>query len=108
MGEPIKISELAQDLIRLSGFIPNEQIEIVYTGLRPGEKMYEELWDTGEEPVNTDHPEIKMAVAIAHNNGFNDKKVEDLVKTARNYNRQQLVRRVKELIPSATVSEDAF
>jgi FlaA1/EpsC-like NDP-sugar epimerase len=107
MGEPIKISELAKDLIRLSGFIPNEQIEIVYTGLRPGEKMYEELWDVGEEPIATDHPEIKMAVAIAHNNGFSDKKVEELVKAARNYNRQQLVKRVKELIPSATVSEDA-
>ena len=48
MGEPVKIKNLAEDLIKLSGFTPHEDIDIIYTGLRPGEKLFEELL-TAEE-----------------------------------------------------------
>ena len=61
MGEPVKISYLAEQLIRLSGKTPGEDIEIVYTGLRPGEKLYEELFHDAEKLAETSHPKILLA-----------------------------------------------
>lgn len=61
MGEPVKIADLAYDLIRLSGLRPHEDIEIVYTGLRPGEKLYEELYLDSENSRPTSHPKIVVA-----------------------------------------------
>lgn len=58
MGEPVKILDLAQDLIRLSGFEPGKDIEIVFTGMRPGEKLYEELLTAEEGLTSTKHNRI--------------------------------------------------
>lgn len=58
MGDPVYIDKMARDLIRFSGFEPDEDIEIVYTGLRPGEKLYEELMTDQENVVPTDHKKI--------------------------------------------------
>jgi FlaA1/EpsC-like NDP-sugar epimerase len=58
MGEPIRILSLAEDLIRLSGLEPHRDIEIAFTGVRPGEKMTEELWDEGTLLLKTLHPDI--------------------------------------------------
>jgi FlaA1/EpsC-like NDP-sugar epimerase len=58
MGEPIRILSLAEDLIRLSGLEPHRDVEISFTGIRPGEKMTEELWDEGTPLQKTLHPDI--------------------------------------------------
>ncbi len=58
MGEPVRIDDMARDLIRLSGKQPGVDIDIVYTGLRPGEKLYEELLTAGEGVVRTEHEKI--------------------------------------------------
>lgn len=62
MGQPIKIDDLAKNLIRLSGYEPNKEIQIVYTGLVPGEKPYEELVNTGEETAKTSVEKISKVV----------------------------------------------
>jgi FlaA1/EpsC-like NDP-sugar epimerase len=61
MGEPVKIVDLATDLIKLSGLRPGVDVEIVYTGVRPGEKLSEELYLTAESAVATSHPKIVAA-----------------------------------------------
>ena len=58
MGEPVRIAELAENVIRLSGFEPGRDIEIVYSGLRPGEKLFEELSQASENAEKTRHPKI--------------------------------------------------
>jgi len=68
MGEPIKIVDIANRLIKLSGLKPGEDIKIEYVGLRPGEKLEEELWNHDEAPLNTYHPKIFKAIGSHYNN----------------------------------------
>ena len=61
MGEPVKISYLAEQMIRLSGKLPGEDIAIEYVGLRTGEKLFEELFYESEDLADTAHPKIRVA-----------------------------------------------
>lgn len=61
MGKPVKIVDLARKMIRLAGYVPEEDIKIVYTGLRPGEKLFEELLNKKEYTQDTHHPKIMIA-----------------------------------------------
>lgn len=65
MGEPVKIVDLAENLIRLSGFIPHKEIGIEFTGLRPGEKLYEDLFDDTEKMMVSSHEKLRIAVPAA-------------------------------------------
>jgi FlaA1/EpsC-like NDP-sugar epimerase/lipopolysaccharide/colanic/teichoic acid biosynthesis glycosyltransferase len=66
MGEPVKILDLAKDIITLSGLRPNEDIEIVFTGVRPGEKLFEELQTNEEQMTKTRHPKIYIGKLAAY------------------------------------------
>jgi FlaA1/EpsC-like NDP-sugar epimerase len=65
MGEPVKIVDLARDLIRLSG-LPEHAVEIVFTGTRRGEKLYEELYFDDEQTLPTSHPKLRAAYHRPH------------------------------------------
>lgn len=70
MGKQIRILDIAENLIKLSGFKPYVDIPIKFTGIRPGEKMYEELWDKYENPIQTKHPKIFKVPQREYDNNF--------------------------------------
>jgi len=63
MGDPVKIDSLARQMIQLAGLTPDVDVQIEYTGLRPGEKLYEELWTESESPVPTDNPGVQRTAS---------------------------------------------
>jgi len=106
MGTPVKIADMARDLIRLSGKEPDRDIKIVYTGLRPGEKLYEELITHGEGIVKTDHEKI---VVLRCNGGVPGRAealamLETLVQNAGAYDAESIQATLKRHIPEYTPS----
>ena len=99
MGDPIKIDHIARDLIRLSGLEPDKDIKIDYVGLRPGEKLYEELITEGEGIVKTDHKKI-MVLRGSHQNllvlNGNIGKLADL---AEEQDAEAIIERLKQIVP---------
>jgi FlaA1/EpsC-like NDP-sugar epimerase len=99
MGKPVKIVDLAKQMIRLSGFIPDEDIKIVYTGLRPGEKLYEELLADKENTKATHHQKILIAMATF---GFDKSKLillENLANQIANNDEVKSIEVLKKLVP---------
>ena len=98
MGEPVKIVDLAERMIRLSGFEPNIDIKIVYTGLRPGEKLYEELLSDGTKTLPTHHEKIM----ISKDETMEFEKINTLTQKiydlARESNKIEVVRTLKEIV----------
>jgi FlaA1/EpsC-like NDP-sugar epimerase len=84
MGEPVKIDAMARDLIRFSGFEPDKDIKIVYTGLRPGEKLYEELMTDLEGVVPTSHKKIRVLKSHTGDVSLLAAMLEELKKAAQN------------------------
>lgn len=101
MGEPVKIVDLARDLIRLSGLEEGKDIEITFTGLGPGEKLFEELFLPAEQYTRTSHPKIfavRNSVALATPSQFTEK-IDDLIATARTDNPGTTLQLLCELVP---------
>ncbi len=102
MGKPIKIVQMAKDLIRLSGYEPDIDIPIVYTGLRPGEKLYEELQLLNERMVTTDHKKIMI---LKESNSTIPWKIFEnsaitLLSAAEELNKDKIIIILKQILPT--------
>lgn len=105
MGQPVKIADLAKDLIRLSGFEPDVDIEIKYTGLRPGEKLYEELLMAEEGLTATKHEKIFIGKPMNIDMDELKKELEKLRFIATGSN-EGIIEFVKELVPTYKSAEE--
>jgi len=99
MGKPVKILDLAHNMIRLSGFTPNVDIKIEFTGLRPGEKLYEELLADKENTQPTYHQKIMIAKATYDFDNTKIKLLEDLAMFINNNNENKSIKALKLLVP---------
>jgi FlaA1/EpsC-like NDP-sugar epimerase len=104
MGQQMRIIDLAEDLIRLSGLEPYKDIDIVFTGIRPGEKLSEALWDQWVQYEPTSHPDIVLLKDEDILSGqVLRQTVNDLIHLAREGDAAAIVRILDEFIPGAAV-----
>jgi len=109
MGVPIKIADMAEDLIRLSGFKPHEDILIKYIGLRPGEKLKEELITEGEGIVETSHKKIMVLRGQVCDVGILNGKLEKLMGLVISQDGEGIKRAIKDILPEYSLqTEKAF
>jgi FlaA1/EpsC-like NDP-sugar epimerase len=99
MGEPVKITDLALKMIKLAGLQPEKDIKIVYTGLRPGEKLYEELLNAGERTMPTHHPKIKIAQVITYSHETVVAHIKELLELNKSQDDEAIVNKMKEIVP---------
>ena len=100
MGEPVKILDLAKEMIRLSGFEPDKDIPVVFTGIRPGEKLFEEILTAEEGTIATQNQKIFMAKLSKADEEKLNQVLENLREAVKKSNREEIVNILKQLIPS--------
>jgi FlaA1/EpsC-like NDP-sugar epimerase len=106
MGDPVKITTLAEEMIRLSGLVPYEDIDIVYIGLRPGEKLYEELLLGDEGVLPTPHKKICIAQSVTPPYKQLVEQIAELVGNAKILDYQAVGRGLKQLVPDYTPAQN--
>ncbi|MDR2056855.1 MAG: polysaccharide biosynthesis protein [Dysgonamonadaceae bacterium] len=99
MGDPIKIRDLAERMIQLSGFEPYKDIEIKYTGLRPGEKLYEELLYDKETVMPTHNKKIMIGSVQEYDYDYILSVLNQLINTANQFDKDEVVKLMKKLVP---------
>ena len=99
MGAPVKISDLARNMIRLAGYQPGKDIEIVYTGLRPGEKLYEELLNQKELTMPTANEKIMVANVRENDYDTMSKLIDELIRSAQKGLTFPSVKMMKQIVP---------
>jgi FlaA1/EpsC-like NDP-sugar epimerase len=109
MGQPVKIAELARKMIRLSGLVPDDDIKIEYSGLRPGEKLYEELLNNAENTLNTYHEKILIAKTRTIEYANLSIQIDGLIGPAkRQESVNSIVKAMKELVPEFISNNSEF
>jgi len=108
MGESIKIIDLAKKMIKLSNLTLGKDIQITFTGLRPGEKLYEELLNNQENTIPTYHPKIMIARVKPENYNELNKKVEELINIIKNQDDIKIVKFMKQIVPEYKSMNSVF
>ncbi len=104
MGKPVKIVDVARDMIRLSGFRPDEDIEITFTGVRPGEKLFEELGTTEDRVEKTRHPKIFVGKIPRMDSTLVREGIQSLARLAHSGDHVAIRKAFKALIPEASLN----
>jgi FlaA1/EpsC-like NDP-sugar epimerase len=105
MGDPVRITDLVNNMVQLSGLIPGKDIQIVFTGLRPGEKLFEELLTDKEATIVTHHPKILKARIEEINGPKVLAKIDDLLYRVYSLSDQQILGYMKDLVPEYNCSQ---
>jgi len=108
MGKQIKIADLAKKMIQLSGLVEERDIKIIYTGLRPGEKLYEELLASAENTMPTYHPQILIGKVKQYNFEEISLKIEMLISLFNTQNNIDIVTAMKDLVPEFKSNNSVF
>ena len=108
MGEPVKIYDLAEKMISLSGLIPHKEIKIEVTGLRPGEKLFEELLTTKEDSIPTNNKKIMISRIKPYDHKNVLAEINDLLKSATSQDDVELVVKLKKIIPEYVSQNSEF
>ena len=108
MGESVKIDDLARRMIRLAGFIPDEDIKIEYSGLRPGEKLYEEVLATNENTLPTDHSRIRIAKVREYDHTEALAAIDELERLSREVEILEMVKLMKQIVPEFISKNSRF
>lgn len=107
MGQSVKIIDLAKKMVRLSGLVLGKDIEIKVTGLRPGEKLYEELLNESENTLPTHHPKILKA-KVREMSGQEMQQITELVEALSKGDNMDLVSRMKQIVPEFVSNNSEF
>jgi FlaA1/EpsC-like NDP-sugar epimerase len=108
MGEPVKIYDLARKMIKLAGYIPDKEINIEFSGLRPGEKLYEELLNKSEEVIPTHHKKIMISKVINNQTVSILQSIEFLIDLAEKNKVEKVVKQMKFIVPEYISKNSIF
>ena len=108
MGQSVKIAELAKKMILLSGLELGKDIQIIYTGLRPGEKLYEELLANEENTMPTHHSKIMIAKVKEYDFDVISHEINDLILMFEGQDNDVIVRKMKEIVPEFISQNSVF
>ena len=102
MGEPVRIVDLARQMIRLAGRVPDSEVKIEFTGLRPGEKLHEELFHDAEAPAATANPALRLAAPRTADYAVLARSIDELEEQARAANEARVMDLLQLLVPEYT------
>ena len=108
MGEPVKITDLAKKMIKLAGLQPDKDIKISFTGLRPGEKLYEELLNNGESTLPTHHEKIRISKVITYPYKEVIDNIDELLDLIKQDSEMAIVGKMKDIVPEFISKNSAY
>lgn len=108
MGKPVKIIDLARKMIRLAGFIPDKEIKIQLIGLRPGEKLHEELLNNALKPLQTHHNKIMIVQEIYDEFKTLNTDIDELISIANLFDNDNIISKMKNIVPEYKTMNSTF